>query len=1046
MKTELLRLFFVLGMITAFLFSEKNVAAQVSIDAGWNKANRASFGDEFRAVAALPNGKVYGVGYAFQPHFSGATAYSKNSYIARVNSDGTLDTAFNGNGILFVDMGRNTAAGISYDDEPTAVVVQADGKVLVSGVVQYPANAGGLDTYLFRVNPNGSFDSAFGAGGQGVVDLGSGQDDRPNTVLLQSDGKVVIAGYRKSNAAVGVRKDMLVARLLSNGAFDTAFGGSGLVVADAGQGQDDEAYDAAIRSDGRILLAGSAMRRITPTSAGFARNTALVQFLSNGALDTSFNGSGGSIVDLAKDPGNQQNYDDEATSVAIRPDGKIIIGGYGRYRMFGSTGFNTNSLFARYLANGTLDTSFGTGGSTVLDFGFESVGGSYDDRAIDVAALADGKTIATGWLIQRQAPGSNAFGTNLYVTRLLDNGSTDGTFGSGGTTLLELAKNAGTGFRPDAEPSSVSVLPDGRIVVGGYAYQSVPTPGSGNSDNSLLTRFSANGLQDSTFVSRVFPYHCDDGLDNDGDGLVDLGDPGCKSTTDVNETNGSSPFVSSPAFIKWNTYLKQWNFLELVSNGPNSMTVGIEIYNARSERMISESIVLRPETEFDFDLNDAIRRACSSVNPASCSGFADVDGSGVIDSFGVIVLRFLAPTGTNLVGRMSNYRPDAGTDSFSFAFPRELRPPTKGRTYAVANTYDPQNLGYLVPNFGEIIHIGNSETIASGGTPTPGRYTVNIFDQAGKTILTQRIPAQNAQPLSALGEIDFEAGHQIVNPSTGGVVESVYLVEVIPDDPNAEYLFSVARYSSNAPAGVAPSTYNYALAIPGRAGAASTLYAPLTNETYACGTSTNWVEVANVSSSAQTASIRFRNSRGEIVGRAEGNNATFSPKSQIHFNGSGFLAAGDIGSVEIVGGAPGSFVVQSMVYVRACNENRVDTAYVSLGRVAGRQIQAGTVNTFLGMRNFLRTWSTSTANISIDVNLKSFTNATFQTSHSLPAMGANNLLVNDAQGLNFPADQYGSAKLSGPAANRFLGEIFRVRTEMRGGRPRVDFVLTSEIG
>ena len=158
---------------------------------------------------------------------------------------------------------------------------------------------------------------------------------------------------------------------------------------------------------------------------------------------------------------------------------------------------------------------------------------------------------------------------------------------------------------------------------------------------------------------------------------------------------------------------------------------------------------------------------------------------------------------------------------------RELRPPSRGATYALANTFDPQGLGYMVPNWLELIYLGKE------GVSDSMAFTVNFYSQSGVLIESKRVQ------LDSLKEQDSAAGHQLTD-GAGKVKQAVYLVEVIPDDATKEYLMSVTRYSSNSPAGVAPETYNYASVAPGRAGAIGDLFTSISSQEYLCGRSQNW--------------------------------------------------------------------------------------------------------------------------------------------------------------------------------------------------------------
>ena len=186
------------------------------------------------------------------------------------------------------------------------------------------------------------------------------------------------------------------------------------------------------------------------------------------------------------------------------------------------------------------------------------------------------------------------------------------------------------------------------------------------------------------------------------------------------------------------------------------MDLEITLFNLSAQQMVSTTVSVNPNNELDVDINALVQQACV-VNPASCAAFADVDGSGVIDSYGIVKIEVLNPTpDLQLLGRLTNYRPN--TDgTFSFAFARELHPASTGDTYAVSNTYDVQGLNRLVINWSEIIYLGTP------GSNAPGTFTVNLYTQAGVLANTQTIT------LNPLEERDIQAGHEIIDPATGSV-------------------------------------------------------------------------------------------------------------------------------------------------------------------------------------------------------------------------------------------------------------------------------------
>ena len=168
------------------------------------------------------------------------------------------------------------------------------------------------------------------------------------------------------------------------GDLDPTFGSGGKVTTDVGGS--DGAQAVAIQGDGKVVAAGLG-NFAGPGTGDFA----LARYNPDGSLDTSF-GSGGKVT---TDFGGF----DAASAVAIQPDGKIIAAGRS-----GSGDF----ALARYNPDGSLDSSFGSGGKVTTDFGGF-------DSAFGVALQADGKIVAAGF----QAT-STQRGTDIAVARYLD--------------------------------------------------------------------------------------------------------------------------------------------------------------------------------------------------------------------------------------------------------------------------------------------------------------------------------------------------------------------------------------------------------------------------------------------------------------------------------------------------------------------------------------------------------------------------------------------------------------------------------------------------
>src|SRR5262249_33899326 len=160
-----------------------------------------------------------------------------------------------------------------------------------------------------------------------------------SSVVLQPDGKIVIAGTNYNEPVPESRSDIALLRLNANGSNDTSFGTGGVVLTNV-DGVYDQANGVALQSTGAIIVGGA-------VGAPFPDDgvAAVLRFTPNGALDASF-GSGGVAVTGAAGFTS-------ATSVLVQPNGGILISG-------SATGASDLDLaLARFTAGGSLDTSFG---------------------------------------------------------------------------------------------------------------------------------------------------------------------------------------------------------------------------------------------------------------------------------------------------------------------------------------------------------------------------------------------------------------------------------------------------------------------------------------------------------------------------------------------------------------------------------------------------------------------------------------------------------------------------------------------------------------
>lgn len=281
--------------------------------------------------------------------------------LARYNRNGSLDTSFGRRGTMTTDFG--------FTEYGTDVVIQPDGKTLVVG--QSSFSQGFL---LARYNANGTLDTSFGSGGKVVSTLGG--NPGAEGVALQADGRIVVAGF--SNAS-GSGPRFTVARYGTNGSLDLTFGDqhAGYVALTLGSDvNNSRAFSVAVQPDGKIVATGWGNH---VTASGPYHAWALVRFNSDGGLDPAFGNGGIVSTVLTGTPA-----EDDASSMALQTDGRIVVAGTHDYGSAGSF------ALGRYNTDGSLDTTFNGTGIVITPVGGASIAW---DMAIQPA---DGKIVVAG--------------------------------------------------------------------------------------------------------------------------------------------------------------------------------------------------------------------------------------------------------------------------------------------------------------------------------------------------------------------------------------------------------------------------------------------------------------------------------------------------------------------------------------------------------------------------------------------------------------------------------------------------------------------------
>ncbi len=266
---------------------------------------------EGEAVIIQPDGKIIVAGLIFG---------SQNEFaLVRYNSNGSLDTSFDGDGKVTTNFDNGLAWG-------HAVALQGDGKIVVAGEViwQTAPNQATYDFALTRYNSDGSLDPTFNGDGRVVTDI-RGMTEQAYAVAIQSDGKIIAAGYGMKD--VYFTGDFALVRYTANGSLDNTFGDNGKVITQFSI-QEFSASDIVIQPDGKIIVAGTGRNDSN-------QDFALARYNANGSLDTDFDNDGKVTTTIG-------NGDDWGTAVAIQSGNSIIVGGWSY------NGSNNDFALARY--------------------------------------------------------------------------------------------------------------------------------------------------------------------------------------------------------------------------------------------------------------------------------------------------------------------------------------------------------------------------------------------------------------------------------------------------------------------------------------------------------------------------------------------------------------------------------------------------------------------------------------------------------------------------------------------------------------------------
>ncbi|MGB2247983.1 MAG: hypothetical protein ACPH3N_09945 [Alcanivorax sediminis] len=388
-------------------------------------------------IILLPDGKLAA---AAQSYTDGISHYDFT--LIRLNSDGSLDTGFDGDG--------HAVAPLPIHNLPQRLLRQADGKLVMVGLTNNLQSTTGNDLTVVRFNDDGSLDTGFNSSGSLTANLGTWSSRATlKGLALQADGKFLAAG----NAFGGQDEDAVIVRYNSDGSLDTSFADNGISHTDLGN--TEYLNDLLVQADGKVVATGQLSGSIT---------SLLLRLNSNGSADAGFGTAGAVQTNVSS------NAYEIPNAVLQQTDGKLVTVGYS----YNASQARPESMILRHNNDGTPDTSFDSDGIVTTD-----IGGAHN-YYVAVAQQSDSKLVALGYTgtTERQ----------LTLTRYLTDGSLDTSFGAGGIVI----DNAGAANTLGVD---LAILSSGKILVAANTIDA-----NGNQDFTLL-RYNADGSPDTGFAN-----------------------------------------------------------------------------------------------------------------------------------------------------------------------------------------------------------------------------------------------------------------------------------------------------------------------------------------------------------------------------------------------------------------------------------------------------------------------------------------------------------------------------------------------------------------
>ncbi len=356
-------------------------------------------------------------------------------YTSFVLASGQLDVTFGSSGL------RTTP--VSRQDFLKAIAIDASDNILITGQTQTTAPT----IFIARYTSLGTLDVTYNIGGStpGTQNLLVGTQSQANDIAIDSNGKALVAGF-----AIQSQTNILLARFTTAGILDTTFNTTGYVTYSIGVGATLEGIGT--QSTGNIIVAGSAVIDGIP-------NFMLARFTSTGSLDTTFGSNGITLT--------QVGVINIISAMAIQSNDQIVVIGTA----------DDNLTIARYNADGSIDTSFGSSGIFQPNIDPSVIG-------YDVALDSSGNIAIAASIIQ-----SNV--RQAMVIRLTSSGALDTTFNSTGYVITSIVYGA--------EYYGITIQSNNDIIAAGYTVGPL-------SNELAIARYLTNGTLDATYGTSGFGH------------------------------------------------------------------------------------------------------------------------------------------------------------------------------------------------------------------------------------------------------------------------------------------------------------------------------------------------------------------------------------------------------------------------------------------------------------------------------------------------------------------------------------------------------------